>query len=158
MLASRSLENNMLASRRRRRLYIATTQLAAVLIGVTGAFAAVDRLDASPASASHNCTHYSPPYYTGPSTAYSACYAHQNLPPTTFMTDALAIRDGNAVNFRDGAYHWWLYYRDSNDNNYNIAIGTSQQGTIGSSGGYAKAACYIGWDSSYKFAYCTTLW
>jgi hypothetical protein len=91
----------MLTLARSRLLFIAAAELAAVIMGVGAAFA-INLPSAPPASASQNCTHYSPAYFVGdPASQPHLCYAYEYLATSGWKTSSWAARDSNVLSFRD---------------------------------------------------------
>jgi hypothetical protein len=142
-------------------LFIVAAELAAVIVGVGAAFAAANRPSPPPASATHRCTHYSPPYFVGDTASQpQLCYAfnYDYVGNGWFDTDSVAARDDNYISFQYFAHDWALEYNDRYGNYlccYKPGHGTF--GFIGSSGGVdAKAWCWF--YGSPDYMYCTTLW
>jgi hypothetical protein len=108
--------------------------LAAATIGAVAALAAKPEA-AAPAAAATHCTRYA----ASVSQDYN-CYLYMTLAnSTTYSTPATALRDGNFISL-SAERNWTLWYVGGNGA---ASTKTLSSGSIGSSGGYATAACRV---------------
>lgn len=115
-----------------------TTQLLAVAIGVTLAFAAKAADGVNVAQAANHCTRYAPTW-----TQDYNCYVYGEI-QAGYSTPGVAQRDQNRISICCDR-EWQVYYRDSSDTttsglNYGFGLG----GASGSSGSvHAYARCVL---------------
>jgi hypothetical protein len=146
----------MLAPKAKRILLTATAQIAAAVLGVGAAFAAATA-STSQASASHQCTHYTPVYQTAdPASQPQLCYEFRWIQSNSYVTQGGATpRNSNMISFNGYSRSWHLQYLVPSS--YKYTPGFGDFGSIGSSDGQAATAeCYFAGEAA--LGYCTTIW